>query len=540
MEQDICKSVSVGKIWNACGYARLSHEDPDQTVSNSIKGQTEFIRDYIKQHKELLECGMKADDGFSGSSFDRPGFQEMMEEVRQGKFNCIVVKDLSRFGRNYLEAGAYIEKIFPFFGVRFIAVNDHYDSLYCAQSDELIIPFKNLINEVYCLDSSMKIRSQLAAKRRRGEFTGAFAVYGYLKDPENKNRLITDPYAAGVVRDIFKWKLEGISAGDIADRLNADGILAPMDYKKSLGMHYNTPFRIYSRSLWNAAAVLRILKNPIYTGVLEQGKCTTPSYKVKKRIMRPQEEWAVAEGVHEAVIHPQEYETVQKVLALDTRTRPGGRAVELFSGMVSCGECGAAMVRKTVAAGGRTYIYYVCAAHKNNKTCSAHSIRDQILEEIVLDSFDRQIPVLCGQAGVWELAEAALRQNNAVRKLQDRLDKKQEEISRYKRLIDSLYKSFSDCVLDQNEYVKMKQNYAVLCAQAESQAQNIRRQAGEAVRIMSKDSWIEQFKKRLSIPELDRALAVFLIDRIFVYRDKRVEIVYSWKDEYKDSLWQER
>ena len=162
------------------------------------------------------------------------------------------------------------------------------------------------------------------------------------------------------------------------------------------------------------------------------------------------------------------------------------------------------------------------------------------MEEIVLDSFDRQIPVLCGQAGVWELAEAALRQNNAVRKLQDRLDKKQEEISRYKRLIDSLYKNFSDCVLDQNEYVKMKQNYAVLCAQAESQAQNIRRQAGEAVRIMSKDSWIEQFKKRLSIPELDRALAVFLIDRIFVYRDKRVEIVYSWKDEYKDSLWQER
>ena len=162
------------------------------------------------------------------------------------------------------------------------------------------------------------------------------------------------------------------------------------------------------------------------------------------------------------------------------------------------------------------------------------------MEEIVLDSFDRQIPVLCGQAGVCELAEAALRQNDAVRKLQDRLDKKQEEISRYKRLIDSLYKSFSDCVLDQKEYVNMKQKYAVLCAQAESQAQNIRRQAGEAVRIMSKDSWIEQFKKRLSIPELDRALAVFLIDRIFVYRDKRVEIVYSWKDEYKDSLWQER
>ena len=204
---------------------------------------------------------MAVDDGFSGSSFERPAFRKMMDSVRAGEIDCIVVKDLSRFGRNYLDAGEYIEKIFPFFGVRFIAVNDYYDSLDNAASDGLIVPFKNLINEAYCRDSSVKIRSCLDVKRRRGDFTGAFAVYGYLKDPQNKNHLVVDTFAADVVRDIYQWKLEGVSAADIAGRLNADGILAPMDYKRQQGLRFATPFRIRSHSPWSATAVLRILKN---------------------------------------------------------------------------------------------------------------------------------------------------------------------------------------------------------------------------------------------------------------------------------------
>lgn len=534
MNQSEYNSVH-SKVWNACGYLRLSHEDGDKEESNSITGQKNLIRDYFNHHPEIVECGMKVDDGFSGSSFERPAFQEMMADVKAGKINCIVVKDLSRFGRNYLDAGEYIERIFPFLGIRFIAINDNYDSLHRNnQSDEFVIPLKNLINEAYCRDTSVKIRSQLEIKRRRGDFIGSFAVYGYLKDPENKNHLVIDEFAADVVRDIFRWKIEGISAGDIADRLNRDGILAPLDYKKSQGLHFATPFGINTRSSWNATTILRILKNPVYTGVLEQGKNTTPSYKVKRRIEKPREEWNVVKGMHEAVIDQHDFEVVQKVLAMDTRTSPGNDAVELFSGMVYCGECGAAMVRKTVPSGKKKYIYYVCAAHKNEKTCYAHSLRDRILEEIILESVKRQVQNVLGMEKILGLTETAILQQAGVKKHQGRLDKKNEEIGRYQRLLCSLYENLTEGVIDREEYRDLKTNYTALLSEAERQAEAIRTEIG---RIMESGvegkSWIDQFRKYQNLTMLDRAVVVSLIERILIYKDKQVEIVYNWQDEYQ-------
>ena len=478
---------------------------------------------------------MRVDDGFSGSSFERPAFQAMMADVKTGKINCIVVKDLSRFGRNYLDAGEYIEKIFPFLGIRFIAINDNYDSLNSnPESDELIIPFKNLINEAYCRDSSIKIRSQLEIKRKRGDFIGSFAVYGYRKDPDDRHRLAVDSFAADVVRDIFRWKLEGVSAADIADRLNKDGILPPMEYKKQQGMRFTTPFRINACSLWNATAILRILKNPVYTGVLEQGRNTTPSYKVKRRVIRPREEWSVTEGAHEAVITPEDFAAVQKVLALDTRTSPGRNAVELFSGMAACGECGAAMVRKTVPAGGKKYVYYVCAAHKNEKTCYTHSIRDSVLEEIVLESLKKQIHDVISLSELMEMAESVQLQKAGAVKLQERLDRKQAEADRYQRLLLSLYESLMDGMISREEYREMKKNYAALRSEAETQAEAVREEMCHVLEnTVHGCGWMEQFKKYRNITALDRVIVVSLIDRIYIYRDKRVEIKYNWQDEFR-------
>lgn len=277
------------KIWNATLYLRLSRDDGDKEESNSITGQRELLRDFIRTRPELREYAVRIDDGFTGSNFERPSFKKMLEDVKAGRTNCIIVKDLSRFGRNYLDAGEYIEKIFPFLGVRFIAVNDNYDSFGGKNaSDELIIPFKNLINEAYCRDISVKVRTQLEVKRKSGQYIGAFAVYGYLKDDADKNHLIVDEYAADIVRDIFSWKLEGMSPQDIAARLNRNGVLSPMEYKKSLGMKFATSFKANPQALWSANAVLRILKNPVYTGVLIQGRETTPSYKVRKRVTKPE------------------------------------------------------------------------------------------------------------------------------------------------------------------------------------------------------------------------------------------------------------
>lgn len=202
-------------------YLRLSHEDGDKAESDSIANQRELLMDYLSSHPEIRLHEVRTDDGYSGVNYDRPGFIQMMEAVKAGEINCIIVKDFSRLGRNFIETGKYIEKIFPFMGVRFISVNDDYDSARPrTSSDNLIVPVKNLMNDAYCRDISIKIRSHLDIKRRKGQCIAPFAVYGYQKDEENKNHLVIDEEPAAVVREIFKKKLEGYSAQAIADWLN--------------------------------------------------------------------------------------------------------------------------------------------------------------------------------------------------------------------------------------------------------------------------------------------------------------------------------
>ena len=525
------------QVWNTCGYVRLSREDGDKEESNSVTGQKDLIRDYMTRHPELRECAMKVDDGFTGSNFDRPAFQEMMAEVKAGKINCIVVKDLSRFGRDHLEAGEYLERIFPFLGVRFIAINDNYDSMNSnSESDELIVPFKNLINEAYCRDTSIKIRSQLEIKRRRGDFIGSFAVFGYRKDPADRHRLLVDDYAAEVVRDIFAWKLDGLSAGDIAARLSASGIPTPMDYKQSQGMNYSTSFRIKEKSEWSAGMILRILKNPVYTGVLEQGRVTTPSYRVKRLVNKPRKEWAIVENCHEAIINYYDFESVQKALALDARTTESGKAVDLFSGMVNCGECGGAMIKKTVPSGKKKYTYFVCATHKNEKTCFSHGIRDTALTEIVLEFLKKHIRDVIDLADLLALTDTAQLQKAKVQKLRERLDTKEAEIDRYQRLLRSLYESLADGLIDQSEYQNLKKNYTNRRTHAEEQANAIREEMEQEINRSDQGlGWIEEFRRYQNIEVLDRSIVVRLIERILIFRDHRVDIVYRWQNEFQ---WQ--
>lgn len=528
----------VTKIWDATLYLRLSREDGDKEESNSISGQRDLIRDYMAHHPDLREYAVKVDDGFSGSSFERPAFKEMMADIKAGKTNCVIVKDLSRFGRNYLDAGEYIEKIFPFLGVRFIAINDNFDSeRERTSSDDLMIPFKNLINEAYCRDISVKIRSQLEIKRKRGEYLGSFAAYGYRKSETDKNQLVIDEYAADVIRDIFKWKLEGASPKAIADRLNSSGILSPMEYKKSLGMKYATSFKANAKALWSAASIIRVLKNPLYIGVLTQGKETTPSYKVHKRISKGEEEWAVVQDSHVAIISKSDFDKVQKVLALDTRTCKDDSVVQLFSGMVFCGDCGASMIRKTVPAGGKKYIYYVCSENKaNKKACSAHSIRDTDLENIVLLSAQQYIQAVIDLQDLLELTDTAPLRTAEAQKVQRQIDMKRGELERYNRLLMSLYESLTDGIINKDEYMRLKQRYSEQNAEAEKQLLALQDVLADIQEHGSASlGWMNEFRDHQNINALDRETVVALIERIFVFDDKRVEITFRWHDEYE---WQ--
>ena len=531
------KNNTETKIWNATLYLRLSRDDGDKEESNSITGQRELLRDFIRNRPELREYAVRIDDGFTGSNFERPDFKKMMEDVKEGRTNCIIVKDLSRFGRNYLDAGEYIEKIFPFLGVRFIAVNDNYDSLgEKSASDDLVIPFKNLINEAYCRDISVKVRTQLEIKRKSGQYIGAFAVYGYMKDDTDKNRLVVDEYAADIVRDIFAWKLDGMSPQDIAVRLNQSGILSPMEYKKSLGMKFATSFKANAQAAWSANSVLRILKNPVYIGLLTQGKETTPSYKVRKRIIKPEDEWEVIPDSHEPIVRREDFETIQKVLTLDTRRSPNDSSVQLFSGMVFCGECGASMVRKTVPSGKKKYVYFVCSAHKQDKSCSSHGIRDKALEEVVLETVKQYIRDVIDLDDILSMTDTAPLRTAEAQKVQRQLDKKRSEHERLQKLLMSLYENLADGIIDRDEYARLKQNYSGRAAECEKQMDalqeslvQIKEHGGEH------REWMMQFRKHQNITELERSIAVALIDRILIYKDNRVEVHFRFEDEF---AWQ--
>ena len=296
------------RIYRAAIYVRLSKEDGDlddvrKAESNSISNQKSLILNYLKDKEDIEIVSIREDDGYSGATFDRPAFKLMMQDVKDGIIDCIVVKDLSRFAREYIDAGRYIERMFPAMGIRFIAINDAYDSADTqAQGNEIIIPFKNLINDAYCRDISIKIRSHLETKRQNGEFVGNYCVYGYKKSEIDHNVIVPDEYAGPVVQDIFHWIKNGMSLDAISDKLNALGILSPMAYKLSKGENYKTAFQKKDELLWTPVAVRRIATNIIYTGTLVQGKITTPNHKVKTRILKPQEKWAVCHNNHEALV----------------------------------------------------------------------------------------------------------------------------------------------------------------------------------------------------------------------------------------------
>ena len=255
-------------------YLRLSREDGDKTESDSIANQRTLLEAYAADHPELCIVDEFVDDGYSGSNFERPAFQNLFRELEQGTINCVLVKDLSRFGRNYIEVGRYLERIFPVMRVRLIAVTDNYDSQSAWKtSDSIMVPMRNLLNDAYCRDISIKTRSSLDVKRRNGDFVGAFPVYGYMKAEDNKNLLVPDPYAARVVCDIFRMRLEGASASKIASELNRLGILSPLAYKKNNGLPYaKKGYADKADCKWSATTIIRILQDETYTGTLVQGK----------------------------------------------------------------------------------------------------------------------------------------------------------------------------------------------------------------------------------------------------------------------------
>ncbi len=524
------------KSYQAAVYLRLSREDGDiadggKQISNSIANQKELVMDYLKSRPEINVVSTYTDDGYSGVNFARPEFQRMLSDIREGRINCVIVKDLSRFGRNYIESGRYIEKIFPMLNIRFIAVTDGYDSINEGMGSDMIIPFKNLINDAYCRDISIKIRSHMEIKRRNGEYIGAFAAYGYLKDKGNKNHLVVDKYAADVVRDIFAMKLCGMSQQAIADKLNADGILSPLQYKKSIGVSLESSFQKNVKPKWSYNAVLRILKNEVYTGTVVQGKCTTPNYKIKKRIQKDESEWVRVEDMHEAIISKSDFSLVQELLLRDTRVSPGRSEVFPLSGIVFCADCGEPMIRKTVLAGGKRYVYYVCSGNKKDKaSCSTHSISEKKLMDGVLGVVQTCIGKVIALSDAMEIVNSAAEAEPCVMKYDERIEKLREEEGLCNDRRKNLYEDFKDGILSKDEYFMLREQYQDRIADIEKNILSLEAERDGIIRNGSgKQEWIERLKEYGNVLSLDRELVAFLIERIDVFNNSAIQVTYRFQ-----------
>lgn len=512
-------------IYHADLYLRLSREDGDKAESDSIANQRRLLFDFLKGHQEIRLHKVRIDDGYSGVHFERPDFVNMIEAVKKQEINCIIVKDFSRLGRNFIETGKYIEKMFPFMGVRFISVVDNYDSARPnTSSDSLLVPVKNLLNDAYCQDISIKIRSNFAVKRKKGDCIAPFAVYGYRKDPENKNHLLVDERAAGNVRDIFNRKLEGYSAQSIADWLNKAGVLSPMEYKHFLGSGFFCPFKRNEQARWTAAAVLRILKNEVYTGTLVQGKRSRPNYKIKKPVDLPEERWIKAENRHEPIVNQEIFALANKILQGDTRTAPARETVYPFSGLLKCGDCHRNMVRKNNSARNRPYYSYICSGYKQKSGCSSHSISASQLEDAVFTVVKEYFGNILDLELVLQTINQLPNPDREVKIAGERLSGKMAEISKLKRYQLSLDEDYVNGLVAEEDYCSFSQRYAVKLKEAEHAVLQLEQ---EAKRLQNSNSG----KKYWKLEKLDRKLVVELIDDIYIYDNQRIRIRFKFRDE---------
>lgn len=524
-------------LTKAASYCRLSREDGDKMESDSIRNQKDLIAHFATQ-KGIHIAEEYVDDGYSGTSFERPAFQRLIEDVKKKKINCIIVKDLSRLGRNYIETGRYLEKIFPFLGVRFIAINDHYDSAnQSGDADQIIIPFKNLINDAYCRDISIKIRSQLDVKRKNGKFIGSFAAYGYQKDPKDKNHLIIDGVAAEIVKTIFRLRLDGYSAQRIMEHLDAREIAPPLEYKRRSGLNFNSGFRSGRKPRWSIMTINRILKNELYIGTMVQGKNRKINYKVKQSRPIEESEWIRVARTHEAIISKRVFEEVQRLAKLDTRTAPREESVYILSGFLRCGCCGQNMVRRTSVKRGKKYYYYHCSTYKRGEGCSSHNISEEKLMQRVLQKIQECLALVARADSILHGKNGCLKEAIGVKIITGQLVSLEQEIERYKVLKAKLYQDMLNGIVSREEFQDINAQFTEkIEAMTAEQAEKERRHKRLLAKEESSYPCMEYYKKYGNVERLGRKMMVALIERIVVRDGEQLELHYRNEEELQALL----
>lgn len=538
------KKNIVEKIFKAAVYVRLSREDGSvaefkKDESDSIANQKSLIQHFISLQENIEIVEIFEDDGYSGVFLDnRPDFNRMLEFIEDGKVDTVIVKDLSRLGRNYVEVGRTVEEFLDVYELRLIAINDHIDTLDGDEKvREIIIPFINIMNEQYARDTSYKTRSALDTKCREGQFIGSYAPFGYQKSEENKNKLAIDVVAAPIVQRIFKMYIAGISAKKIAETLEAEHIPTPMEFKQEQGVKYGNGFKKYTKLVWDANMVLRILKNEVYVGVLVQGKVSKKNFKQKKRYTKSMDKWIRFENAHPALIDRLDFEVVQQLLSEDVRRGYTDGELSLFAGKVYCGDCGESMHKRKIFSNGKHYAYYICSTNKHDKeACTQHNTAEKLLTEVVRESIHMQAQLL---KNVQEVLTYC-REQWDIEKMYEHLEVKRMELEEaLKKQIERvrfLYEDVKEGLITKEEYVEYKLGYQQKAVELRNRIAELDDKIENRKTAVTDDAWMQRFCEYADMDGLNRIMVAQLIQSIYVYEDKRVKIVFNYHDQFAELL----
>ena len=492
-------------------YCRLSKDDIGSGDSSSILSQKAMLEEYVHDNGWTV-FDYYVDDGYSGTNFNRPDFQRMIDDVEAGKINMVVVKDLSRLGRNYIMTGQYTEVYFPDREVRFVALNDGIDT---ENSDNDIAPFKNILNEMYSKDISKKVRSAVRTKKQNGEFLSNRAPYGYQKDPANRNKLIIEESGAAVVRRIYDLCASGHGSPYIAKILNQDGVISPRSHHEKLCPgYYKTPQRKY---VWNPETVHNILRSRIYKGDMVQGIYECVRFKRTPSKRKPAEDWIITPNTHEPIINDELWHYVQK--CLDTRKRVvGSGEMQLFAGFIRCADCGYAL------AYARRWgtEYYSCGLYRRKglEHCTQHYINKQVLIEVVLDDIRRYAKMAQEDAdGLAQKLAAANgdKEEQLISSFSAELKASEARFSELDRIMEELYEDKVAGTLNDARFRKLSDKYEAEQQSLEKKIEEIKAEI-ERLRANRQDAsaWLELIRKYADIQELDRIVLGELVEKITV------------------------
>lgn len=531
-------------IYNVAIYIRLSIEDRlYKNGSDSLRNQEELIKDYLKNRSDMKIYDVYCDNGETGTDFDRENFQRMMYDIYNGKVNCIIVKDLSRFGREYIEAGDYLDRIFPLIGVRFIAINDHYDNK--VNPFDITVPIKNIINTLYARDLSRKSAAALRIKQANGEFIGTYAAYGYLKSPEDKHKIIIDKETAPVVKMIFEWKADGLSYAAICRKLYDMKIMPPMRYRYDKGIVSGEQWK--HKTTWRNYTLKSILSNEVYIGNMVQGRRKSHFYDGKNETRTDKSEWVVVPNTHEPIISKELFDKVQSIMQerYEAYHRNLGKynkisnSNNLFKNKVVCGDCGTKLIRyKNVRQSSKKARYtYICPHHSRfPEQCEFLSVAEDVLKDIVMKSVNLQISNLTNIEAALEKASKSqvIRRKRIIvtREISDILS----SISYIKTSRIRAATDYSRNLLDEEAYKSVMADFDADLKAETDKLEAVNKEKDRLEKLLSSVKWIAELKKYKGSKKLTQEIVNAFVKTIKVYPDKRIEIEWLYAEKYRELL----